>query len=193
MALDYDWDHNNTGYSKSSCSTCGPTPDLNSKTQGFFLLFFRKKNSGMVYFTVSSEGSSAGAIKRAYIPSVDDGSNNVGASVPLDVDYITSPAGIAVDWVGRCVSDTQLSPLARLCSFWSLASHLLHIVRSIYCTGYSFFLFLSYFPLQKSILGRLQIAEVGGCLVGRTLQEAPCQNGPGTSLRRGSQPTTRVR
>lgn len=71
----------------------------------------------MVYFTVASQDSVAGAIKRAYIPSVDDGSNNMGASVTLDIDYITSPDGIAVDWVGRCVAVTQLSCFTRLCSF----------------------------------------------------------------------------
>lgn len=80
----------------------------------------------MVYFTVASEGSTAGAIKRAYIPTVDDGSNNMGASIRLDIDYITTPDGIAVDWVGRCVVDTQVSRLARLCSFSPLASGELH-------------------------------------------------------------------
>lgn len=57
----------------------------------------------MVYFTVASKDTLPGAIKRAYIPSVDDGSNNVGAAVDLDIKYITRPDGIAVDWVGRCV------------------------------------------------------------------------------------------
>lgn len=57
----------------------------------------------MVYFTVASQDSVAGAIKRAYIPSIDDGSNNIAAAVDLDIKYITSPDGIAVDWVGRCV------------------------------------------------------------------------------------------
>lgn len=57
----------------------------------------------MVYFTVASKDSLPGAIKRAYIPSVDDGSNNIAAAVTLDIKYITSPDGIAVDWVGRCV------------------------------------------------------------------------------------------
>ncbi|TDG98033.1 hypothetical protein EPR50_G00214030 [Perca flavescens] len=70
MALDYDWDHNNTGFS-------------------------------MVYFTVAGKDSVPGAIKRAYIPSVDDGSNNIGAAVDLGIKYITRPDGIAVDWVGR--------------------------------------------------------------------------------------------
>lgn len=59
--------------------------------------------SGMVYFTVASQDSVPGAIKRAYIPSVDDGSNNIGAAVDLGIKYITRPDGIAVDWVGRCV------------------------------------------------------------------------------------------
>lgn len=80
----------------------------------------------MVYFTVASEGSVAGAIKRAYIPSVDDGGNNIGASVTLDIDYITSPAGIAVDWVGRCVATRNSLVSLRLCSFGLLASGELH-------------------------------------------------------------------
>lgn len=57
----------------------------------------------MVYFTVASKDSVPGAIKRAYIPSVDDGNNNIGAAVDLGIKYITRPDGIAVDWVGRCV------------------------------------------------------------------------------------------
>lgn len=59
--------------------------------------------SGVVYFTVASQDSVPGAIKRAYIPSIDDGSNNIAAAVDLDIKYITAPDGIAVDWVGRCV------------------------------------------------------------------------------------------
>lgn len=57
----------------------------------------------MVYFTVAGKDAMPGAIKRAYIPSVDDGSNNIGAAVDLGVKYITSPDGIAVDWVARWV------------------------------------------------------------------------------------------
>lgn len=57
----------------------------------------------MVYFTVAGKDSEAGAIKRAYIPSADDGSNNIGAAVDLGIKYITRPDGVAVDWVGRCV------------------------------------------------------------------------------------------
>lgn len=59
--------------------------------------------SGMVYFTVASQGAARGAIKRAYIPSVDDGSNNIAVAVDLGIRYITTPDGIAVDWVGRFV------------------------------------------------------------------------------------------
>lgn len=70
----------------------------------------------MVYFTVASKDSLPGAIKRAYIPSVDDGSNNIAAAVSLDIKYITSPDGIAVDWVGRCVW-TDISSVAWLHSF----------------------------------------------------------------------------
>lgn len=59
---------------------------------------------GMVYFTVASKDAAPGSIKRAYMPAVDDGSNNIVAAVDLDIKYITSPDGIAVDWVGRRVS-----------------------------------------------------------------------------------------
>uniref|UniRef100_A0A3B4FXS2 Low-density lipoprotein receptor-related protein 2 n=1 Tax=Pundamilia nyererei TaxID=303518 RepID=A0A3B4FXS2_9CICH len=80
MALDYDWDHNNTGF--------------------------------MVYFTVAGKDAMPGAIKRAYIPSVDDGSNNIGAAVDLGVKYITSPDGIAVDWVANLYwADSKLQRL----------------------------------------------------------------------------------
>lgn len=65
--------------------------------------------SGMVYFTVASKDSVPGAIKRAYIPSVDDGSDNIAASITLDIKYITKPDGIAVDWVGRCVCSNIVS------------------------------------------------------------------------------------
>lgn len=57
--------------------------------------------SGMVYFTVEGKDNAAGAIKRAYIPTVDDNSNNIAAAVDLGIKYITTPDGIAVDWVGR--------------------------------------------------------------------------------------------
>lgn len=67
--------------------------------------------SGIVYFTVASKDSVPGAIKRAYIPSVDDGSNNIAASITLDIKYITKPDGIAVDWVGRCVCSNMVSLL----------------------------------------------------------------------------------
>lgn len=91
----------------------------------------------MVYFTVASEGSAAGAIKRAYIPSVDDGSNNLGASVTLDIDYVTSPDGIAVDWVGRCVAEAHLSHLTRLCSFTSFIIY--RLLRDLLVQGTDFF------------------------------------------------------
>lgn len=55
----------------------------------------------MVYFTVEGKDNAAGAIKRAYIPTVDDNSNNIAAAVDLGIKYITTPDGIAVDWVGR--------------------------------------------------------------------------------------------
>lgn len=57
--------------------------------------------SGMVYFTVEGNGALPGAIKRAYLPAVDDHNNNIAVAVKLDIKYITKPYGIAVDWVGR--------------------------------------------------------------------------------------------
>lgn len=112
----------------------------------------------MVYFTVASEASVAGAIKRAYIPSVDDGSNNMGASITLDIDYITSPDGIAVDWVGRSVADTQL---------WRALSVTDHQERFI-CTAYNFLhTFVLLFRCRNlywadSKLQRLEVALLDG-------------------------------
>ncbi|XP_051771492.1 low-density lipoprotein receptor-related protein 2 [Ctenopharyngodon idella] len=82
VALDYDWDHNNTKLS-------------------------------VVYFTVEGSGALPGAIKRAYLPAVDDHNNNIAAAVDLDIKYITKPYGIAVDWVGRNLywADAQLKRL----------------------------------------------------------------------------------
>ncbi|XP_059387967.1 low-density lipoprotein receptor-related protein 2 [Carassius carassius] len=82
VALDYDWDHNNTGLS-------------------------------MVYFTIEGHGALPGAIKRAYLPAVDDHNNNIAVAVKLDIKYITKPYGIAVDWVGRNLywTDAQLKRL----------------------------------------------------------------------------------
>lgn len=62
----------------------------------------------MVYFTVASKDSVPGAIKRAYLPSVDDSSNNIAASITIDIKYISKPDGIAVDWVGRCVCSNMI-------------------------------------------------------------------------------------
>lgn len=56
---------------------------------------------GVVYFTVEGNGAVPGAIKRAFLPDVDDNNNNIAAAVELDIKYITKPYGIAVDWVGR--------------------------------------------------------------------------------------------
>ncbi|MBN3296498.1 LRP2 protein, partial [Amia calva] len=69
VAVDYDWEHNNTGYS-------------------------------MVYFTVEGKSPNFGAIKRAYLPTLDDHSNNMVVAVDLNLKYVVKPDGIAVDWVG---------------------------------------------------------------------------------------------
>lgn len=58
-------------------------------------------SAGVVYYTVLGEGSSFGAIKRAYIPNFESGSNNPVMEINLDLKYIVQPDGLAVDWVGR--------------------------------------------------------------------------------------------
>uniref|UniRef100_A0A8D1CWI3 Low-density lipoprotein receptor-related protein 2 n=1 Tax=Sus scrofa TaxID=9823 RepID=A0A8D1CWI3_PIG len=54
----------------------------------------------VVYYTVLGHGSKFGAIKRAYIPNFESGSNNPVKEVNLGLKYIVQPDGIAVDWVG---------------------------------------------------------------------------------------------
>lgn len=39
----------------------------------------------MVYFTVEGNGELPGAIKKAYLPAVDDDNNNNAAAVDLDI------------------------------------------------------------------------------------------------------------
>ncbi|XP_014344907.1 low-density lipoprotein receptor-related protein 2a [Latimeria chalumnae] len=55
----------------------------------------------VVYWTVLGRGSQFGAIKRAYITTFNDNGNNLVKEVDLNLRYIVSPDGIAVDWVGR--------------------------------------------------------------------------------------------
>jgi low density lipoprotein-related protein 2 len=50
---------------------------------------------------VLAQGSEFGAIKRAYIPNFESGSNNPIHEVDLGLKYIMQPDGLAVDWVGR--------------------------------------------------------------------------------------------
>lgn len=56
---------------------------------------------GVVYYSVLAQGSEFGAIKRAYIPNFESGSNNLIQEVDLGLKYIMQPDGLAVDWVGR--------------------------------------------------------------------------------------------
>lgn len=56
---------------------------------------------GIVYYTVLAQGSQFGAIKRAYIPDFESGSNNPIREVDLGLKYLMQPDGLAVDWVGR--------------------------------------------------------------------------------------------
>lgn len=59
---------------------------------------------GIVYWTVLGRGSEFGAIKRAYMTTFDDHGNNPVKEVDLNLRYISSPDGIAVDWIGGCVT-----------------------------------------------------------------------------------------
>ncbi|KAI2660889.1 Low-density lipoprotein receptor-related protein 2 [Labeo rohita] len=54
----------------------------------------------VVYWTVLGRGSDFGAIKRAYMTTFDDHGNNPVKEVDLNLRYISSPDGIAVDWIG---------------------------------------------------------------------------------------------
>lgn len=101
MALDYDWDHNSTGFSETHRPKIGFSVTSDETSVVSITTLNLTVSTGMVYFTVAGKDSVPGAIKRAYIPSVDDGSNNIGAAVDLGIKYITSPDGIAVDWLGR--------------------------------------------------------------------------------------------
>ncbi|XP_030179601.1 low-density lipoprotein receptor-related protein 2 [Lynx canadensis] len=55
----------------------------------------------VIYYTVLGHGSEFGAIKRAYIPNFESGTNNLVSKVNLNLKYIMQPDGLAVDWVGR--------------------------------------------------------------------------------------------
>ncbi|KAM4859286.1 low-density lipoprotein receptor-related protein 2 [Thomomys bottae] len=72
----------------------------------------------VVYYTVLAQGSKFGAIKRAYIPNFESGSNNPIQEVDLGLKYIMQPDGLAVDWVGRHIywsdAKSQRIEVARL-------------------------------------------------------------------------------
>nr|XP_012637337.1 low-density lipoprotein receptor-related protein 2 [Microcebus murinus] len=55
----------------------------------------------VVYYSVRGQDSQFGAIKRAYIPNFESGSNNLVQEVDLKLKYVMQPDGLAVDWVGR--------------------------------------------------------------------------------------------
>ncbi|XP_006902182.1 PREDICTED: low-density lipoprotein receptor-related protein 2 [Elephantulus edwardii] len=55
----------------------------------------------IIYYSVLGQDSNFGSIKRAYIPNVDTGGNNIVQEVNLNLKYIAQPNGLAVDWVGR--------------------------------------------------------------------------------------------
>uniref|UniRef100_A0A8D0H975 Low-density lipoprotein receptor-related protein 2 n=1 Tax=Sphenodon punctatus TaxID=8508 RepID=A0A8D0H975_SPHPU len=55
----------------------------------------------IIYYSILGRGSEFGSIKRAYIPTFESSSNNPAKEVDLNLRYIVSPDGLAVDWVGR--------------------------------------------------------------------------------------------
>ncbi|KAK2501683.1 hypothetical protein MC885_006518, partial [Smutsia gigantea] len=55
----------------------------------------------VIYYSVLGHGSNVGAIKRAYIPNFESGSNNLVVEVNLGLKDLMQPDGLAVDWVGR--------------------------------------------------------------------------------------------
>ncbi|XP_074926235.1 low-density lipoprotein receptor-related protein 2 [Chelonoidis abingdonii] len=55
----------------------------------------------IVYYSILGHGSEFGSIKRAYLPTFDGSGNNPVKEVDLNLRYIVSPDGLAVDWVGR--------------------------------------------------------------------------------------------
>ncbi|KAI5929752.1 Low-density lipoprotein receptor-related protein 2 [Manis javanica] len=55
----------------------------------------------VIYYSVLGHGSNFGAIKRAYIPNFESGSNNRVVEVNLGLKDLIQPDGLAVDWVGR--------------------------------------------------------------------------------------------
>lgn len=62
---------------------------------------FHEHFAGVVYYSIMGRGSEFGSIKRAYIPTFESGSNNPVKEVDLNLRYLVSPVGLAVDWVGR--------------------------------------------------------------------------------------------
>lgn len=75
-----------------------------SMLQGYFTVLHNAYLPlGIVYWTVLGHGGQFGSIKRAYMTAFDDHGSNQMKDVDLNLRYISSPDGIAVDWVGRYV------------------------------------------------------------------------------------------
>lgn len=69
----------------------------------FTVLIHTSLLSGIVYWTVLGHGAQFGSLKRAYMTTFDDHGSNQMKDVDLNLRYISSPDGIAVDWVGRYI------------------------------------------------------------------------------------------
>ncbi|XP_072435639.1 low-density lipoprotein receptor-related protein 2a isoform X3 [Chiloscyllium punctatum] len=63
----------------------------------------------VVYWTVLGRGAEFGAIKRAFLTTFDDNGNNPITAMDLNLKYVVTPDGIAVDWVGKHVYWTDAS------------------------------------------------------------------------------------
>lgn len=104
QALDYLWDPEGEGLSKSSSLNLFFTfyfKDTANRECKPFSVTYLLCSVGIVYWTVLGQGPQFGSIKRAYMTTFNDYGNNPVKETNLNLRYIVKPEGIAVDWVGR--------------------------------------------------------------------------------------------
>ncbi|KAI4873047.1 hypothetical protein NFI96_006125 [Prochilodus magdalenae] len=77
----------------------------------------------VVYWTVLGRGAQFGSIKRAYMTTFDDHGNNPVKELDLNLRYISSPDGIAVDWVGRMMYWTDWGRTPKIEAAWMDGQH----------------------------------------------------------------------